>query len=100
MARSLETDQFVTGIRPYWRRMVVNYQPGERIEHLYLDFYDEKLTDDDVYGIVSYLRFNGLWMVREVSWRYEDRIRPVLLTFIRRTPCPIPDATPSSTTPV
>jgi hypothetical protein len=78
-----KSERLVHGIRPFYRKMRVLYEPGNRVEHLTLDFYDETLHDGDVYGVASYLRFNGQWMVREVSWRWEDRIRPVVITFLR-----------------
>jgi hypothetical protein len=80
-----ETEYFVMGLRPYWRRMLVGYEAGTRIEHLYLDFYGESLRESDVYGIVSYMWLTGRWLIRETAWRYEDRIRPTVLTFIRPT---------------
>lgn len=83
MNECLPNDHFVTGIRPYYREMVVQHSQSAYVEWLGLDFYRVSVTEDDVYGVVSYLWLNGRWMVESVNWRYDGRPRPVLMTFIR-----------------
>ncbi len=79
----MESECFIAGIRPHYRKMLADVCHRPMFSTLRLDFYEESLTECDVYGIVSYLWLNGRWMVQSVVSRFEDRPRPVAMTFIR-----------------